>query len=169
MSSESCCLFTQHNFTKHASVSNTSNLFYLLARISSYTNKSLTIALLGQEERKMFFWYHLISPLDIIFFPWDKFEPLYRNVAWLSVLGIIGNNSQSCQWQLWTLIGNDSRFQYGIDLHDVFLMLEECGHASELFMLNDLLGAMISGKVICHIVGQKCHLCLMWYEAKFPT
>lgn len=86
-------------------------------------------------------------------------------MAWLSVLSIIGNNSQSCQWQLWTLIGNDSKFQHGIDLHDVFLMLEEFGHVSELFMLNDLLGAMISRKVICHVVGQKCHLCLMWYEA----
>lgn len=37
---------------------------------------------------------------------------------------------------------------------------------SELFMLNDLLGAMISRKVICHEVGQMCHLHLMWYEAK---
>lgn len=59
-------------------------------------------------------------------------------------------------------------FNMAYDLHDVFLMLKEFGHVSELLMLNDLLGAMISRKVICHIVGQKCHLCLMWYEAKLP-
>lgn len=45
-------------------------------------------------------------------------------------------------------------------------MLKEFGHVSEMLMLNDLLGAMISRKVICHVVGQKCHLCLMLYEAK---
>lgn len=67
------------------------------------------------------------------------------------------------------LIGDDSRFHHSIDLHDVFLMVKKFGHVSELLMLNDLLGVMITRKVICHTVGQKCHLCLMWYEAQLPN
>lgn len=104
----------------------------------------------------------ILTSLDF----WSRFCFLPLRWIWTSLqecgftpcLSIIGNNSQSCRWQLWTLIADDSRLQHGIDLHDVFQMRKEFSHVSELLMLNDLLGAVIFTKVICHIIGQMCHL-----------
>lgn len=109
----------------------------------------------------MLFRHPLISPLVIISSPEIHLDhstgmcPEYLSSASLATI------LKAAKWQLSTFIGNDSRLQHGIDLHEVFLMLKEFGHVSELLTLNDLLGVMISRKVICHIVGQKCHLCLV--------